>query len=199
MQGLTWPPGNVTLKVFTYPSHLLGHLIGSKRWHREFIMSETFPIVEHFPYLGIFLLVILGTLGCPFPEDTILILCGFLISQGVLEPVPTFLIIYPTLLLTDTFLYSAGRRYGRKVIELPRFGKILSPRRLQSIETRFKKWGAWVIVIGRPVPGLRTQLFLVSGTLRMPIMKFLIADGISVLIAIGTMGAMGYLGGHGGR
>jgi membrane protein DedA with SNARE-associated domain len=159
-------------------------------------VSETLPIVGHFPYLGIFLLLILGTLGCPFPEDTILMLCGFLISQGVLEPVPTFLIIYPTLLLTDTFLYSAGRRYGRKVVEHARFRRILSLQRLQNIETKFGKWGAWVIVMGRPVPGLRTQLFLVSGTLRMPIMKFLIADGVSVLTTVGTMGTMGYLGGR---
>src|SRR4030066_1410120 len=112
-------------------------------------MSVTFPIVERFPYLGIFLLLILGTLGCPFPEDTILMLCGFLISQDLVEPVPIFLVIYPTLILTDAILYWSGRRYGRKVVEHPKFQKILSQQRLHKIETKFEKWGAWAIFVGR--------------------------------------------------
>jgi membrane protein DedA with SNARE-associated domain len=159
-------------------------------------MSEAFPVVEHFPYLGILFLLFLGTLGCPFPEDTILMLSGFLISQGVVEPVPTFLVIYPTLLLTDTILYTSGRRYGRRVVVHPCFQRILSPRRLQKIETKFEKWGACVILIGRQVPGLRSQLFLASGILRLPFVKFLITDGVSALISIGSMGSMGYLGGE---
>jgi membrane protein DedA with SNARE-associated domain len=39
-------------------------------------MSDISGIVEHFPYLGIFLLLILGDIGLPFPEDTTLILSG---------------------------------------------------------------------------------------------------------------------------
>lgn len=159
-------------------------------------MSETFPIVEHFPYLGIFLLLILGTLGCPFPEDVILMLCGFLISQDLIQPIPIFLAIYPTLLLTDAILCWSGRRYGRKVVEHPKFQEILSQRRLRKIETKFDKWGAWAIFVGRWVPGLRAQLFLVSGILRMPIVKFLVADGVSALIAIGSMGGIRYFGGE---
>jgi membrane-associated protein len=159
-------------------------------------MSETITIVGRFPYLGIPLLLLLGMLGCPFPEDTTLMLCGFLIAQDVVEPVPIFLVTYPVLLLTDTILYASGRRYGRKVVEHPRFRKILSPQKLQRIEMKFKKWGAWCILIGRQVPGLRAQLFLASGILRLPLVRFLIADGISALIAIGSMGGMGYLGGE---
>ncbi len=159
-------------------------------------MSELFPIVEHFPYLGIFLLLILGTLGCPFPEDAILMLCGFLISQDLIEPIPIFLVIYPTLLLTDMILYWSGRRAGRKVVEHPKFWKILSRQRLYKVESKFEKWGGWAIFVGRQVPGLRAQLFLVSGVLRMPMVKFLIADGASALISIGTMGSIGYFGGE---
>jgi membrane protein DedA with SNARE-associated domain len=40
-------------------------------------------ITEHFPYLGIFTLLILGGIGFPFPEDATLILGGFLIVQDV--------------------------------------------------------------------------------------------------------------------
>ncbi len=158
-------------------------------------MSETFPFIEHFPYLGIFLLLVLGTLGFPFPEDTILILSGFLITQGVIRPAPIFLIVYPTLLLTDLMLYWSGRRYGRRVIEHRRFQRILSPERLCKIEEQFNRWGSLVIFLGRQILGLRAQLFLVAGVMRISAPRFLLADALSSLITLAVMGGIGYFGG----
>jgi membrane protein DedA with SNARE-associated domain len=61
-------------------------------------MSIT-TIIEHFPYLGLFLLLILGGMGFPFPEDTTLILCGFLISHDVVKPVLALIVLYPVILM----------------------------------------------------------------------------------------------------
>ena len=44
------------------------------------------------------LYLFLGGIGLPFPEDTPLILSGFLTSQGIIKPLPAFLVIYPGLL-----------------------------------------------------------------------------------------------------
>ncbi len=159
-------------------------------------MNETLPFFDHFPYLGIPLLLILGTLGLPFPEDTILMLSGFLIAQGVMRSAPAFLIIYPTVLMTDFLLYCSGKRYGRKVVDHHRFQKVISPPRLHTIETKFKKWGIWVIFFGRHLLGLRAQLFLVAGVMRMSPIKFVITDAVSALVTIGIMGSIGYVGGE---
>jgi membrane protein DedA with SNARE-associated domain len=40
-------------------------------------MFEATAFIEHFPYIGIFLLLVLGDIGLPFPEDGTLILSGF--------------------------------------------------------------------------------------------------------------------------
>lgn len=53
-------------------------------------MSDISGLVEHFPYLGLLVLLVLGGLGLPFPEDTTLILCGFLISTKVVKLFPAF-------------------------------------------------------------------------------------------------------------
>ena len=46
-------------------------------------MFEAATLIEHFPYIGIFLLSVLGDIGFPFPEDaTLIILGGFLIAQN---------------------------------------------------------------------------------------------------------------------
>jgi len=78
-------------------------------------MSIT-TVVEHFPYLGLFLLLILGGIGFPFPGDTTLILCGFLISHDVVKPVLALIVLYSGILMTDFFLYFIGKKYGGQLL-----------------------------------------------------------------------------------
>ena len=158
-------------------------------------MPEIGTLIEHFPYLGIFVLLILGGIGLPFPEDTTLLLSGFLVAHEVIAPVPAFFVVYAAVLSSDFFLYGVGRQYGRKVVEHKRFRKIISPERLSKIEERFRKSGVWVILIGRHLLGLRAQIFLVAGVLRMSPLKFLVADAVSALFTIALMGGIGYFGG----
>jgi len=159
-------------------------------------MFEISTLTEHFPYLGIFGLLILGGFGFPFPEDATLLLSGILMANAVIQPLPAFLVVYAGLLITDFFLYSAGRKYGRRLIEYKRFQRILSPDQLSKLEEKFKKWGTTVIFFGRHILGFRAQIFLVAGVMRMSVIKFLMADAISALFTIGLWGAIGYLGGN---
>jgi membrane protein DedA with SNARE-associated domain len=159
-------------------------------------MFETIPFIEHFPYLGLFTLLILGTLGFPFPEDGILLLSGFLAAHDVIKPFPAFFVVYSGLLMTDFLLYSVGKKYGRRIVEHKRFQKIITNDRLTKIEGKFKKWGALVLFFGRHLLGLRAQIFLVAGVMRMSWKKFLVVDGISALLTITLWGGLGYVGGN---
>ena len=159
-------------------------------------MMDTPLLVQQFPYIGIFALLILGGIGLPFPEDATLLLSGVLAAQEVIQPISAILVIYAGLLLTDFFLYLVGKKYGRRVVEHKRFHKIISPENISKIEERFKAWGPWVIFFGRHVIGLRAQLFLVAGVLRISAIKFLIVDAISALVTICIWGGIGYWGGN---
>lgn len=153
-------------------------------------------IIGHFPYLGLFTLLILGGLGFPLPEDTTLILCGFLIASDVVRPVPALATIYSGILMADYGLYFVGRKYGRLVVTHRRFSKILTADRLSALEETFRRRGVLLILIGRHLIGLRAQIFIVSGVMRMNPFKFLIADGISSLFTIALMVGAGYMGGN---
>jgi membrane protein DedA with SNARE-associated domain len=159
-------------------------------------MLETIPFIEEFPYVGLFILLILGTLGLPFPEDGILLLSGFLTAHDVIRPFPTFLVVYSGLLTTDFLLYSVGNKYGRRLVGHKKFNKIITNDRLAKLEKKFKKWGALVVFFGRHLLGLRAQIFLVAGVMRMSWKKFLIVDGTSALLTIALWGGLGYLGGN---
>jgi membrane protein DedA with SNARE-associated domain len=158
-------------------------------------MDQTTSLIQAFPYMGIFGLIVLGTLGLPFPEDTTLILSGFLMAQEIIPSLPALFIIYPTLLMTDLLLYWFGRRYGRRVVEHKIFHRILSRNRLLKLEENFRRWGIWVVFFGRHLLGVRAQIFLAAGVMKMPVRKFLLADAFSALITMAIMIGMGYVGG----
>lgn len=154
------------------------------------------PFIEHFPYLGLFALLILGGIGMPFPEDATLILCGFLISTGVVKPVPALLVVYSGLLLTDFFLHFVGRKYGQNIVHQGKFRKIISSEGLLKLEEYFHKGEMLFILIGRHIVGLRAQIFIVSGVMKMSPLKFIITDAFSSIFTIVLMVGAGYAGGN---
>jgi membrane-associated protein len=159
-------------------------------------MLEATTLIEHSPYVGIFILLILGEIGLPFPEDATLILSGFLIAQKITKPLPTIVVVYAGLLLTDFSLYWVGKKYGRKVVEHKRFRRILSAERLLTLEEKFKKWGIYVVFVGRHFLGIRSQIFLAAGVMRMSTLKFILADAASAILTMTLMIGIGFLGGN---
>jgi len=159
-------------------------------------MLEATTLIEHSPYAGILILLILGEIGLPFPEDATLILSGFLMSQRVTKPLPTLIVVYCGLLMTDFSLYWFGKKYGRGVIEHKRFRRILSADRLLTLEEKFKKWGIYVVFVGRHFLGIRAQVFLVAGVMRMSALKFILADAASAILTMTLMIGLGFLGGN---
>ena len=153
-------------------------------------------LIENSPYIGLFALLILGGIGLPFPEDATFILCGFLIQAQTVKTVPALLVIYLGVLIADFILYSFGRKYGRMVVSHRRFHRFLSPEKLTDLEKRFKRKGIFFILLGRHFIGLRAQIFIVSGIMRMHPLKFLLTDAVAVTFTIAVMVSIGYAGGH---
>jgi len=104
---------------------------------------EITTFIDHFPYLGIFILLILGGVGLPFPEDATLILSGFLAAHEIIKPLPGFLVIYAGLLVSDYFLYWVGKRYGRRVVEHKNFQKLISFERLLALKRNLRNGASW--------------------------------------------------------
>ena len=114
----------------------------------------------------------------------------------MVKPVPALLVIYSGLLIADLFLYFVGKKYGRMIVTHRRFHRIISPERLSRLEDKFNKKGILVVLLGRHLVGLRAQIFLVAGVMRMSALKFIMADAVSSIFTIAVMVGAGYLGGN---
>ncbi|MEN6615318.1 MAG: DedA family protein [Syntrophorhabdus sp.] len=156
---------------------------------------NTGGLIEHFTYIGIFCLLILGGVGFPFPEDGVIIIAGVLIAQQVINFIPAIAIIYPSVLLADFILYSIGRRYGKAVLRHKRFSKIISEITYNKFEVQFNRWGSLMIVAGRHLAGLRAPIFLASGMVGVSRLKFVLVDSVSAIFSVSIMLGIGYFGG----
>ncbi len=155
-------------------------------------------VIENSPYFGLFLLLILGGVGVPlFPEDATFILCGVLISASIVRVIPALSVLYVGVLLADLMIYSFGKKYGRSVVTQKWFHRLLPPAILLKLEEKFKQKGIYLILLGRHFIGVRVQVLLVSGIMRMPTLKFLITDALTVTVTIALWTAVGYGGSHG--
>jgi membrane protein DedA with SNARE-associated domain len=149
--------------------------------------------IEHFSYMGLFVLLVLGAIGLPFPEGTTLIVCGVLIFTHVIKSVPALLIAYSGILIGDLLAYSLGRKYGRMIVTHKRFHRIISPERLLKLENMFNKKRTLLVMIGGHLIG---EIFIVAGVMRMPLSKFLAADAIASIFTIAIWTGIGYVGGN---
>lgn len=76
-------------------------------------------------------------LGVPIPEDVSLIAAGILASMNNISLTGALLAGFVGVMIGDTILYVAGRKFGRRVFTLPLFRRIFTPERIALAEKRF--------------------------------------------------------------
>jgi membrane protein DedA with SNARE-associated domain len=141
-------------------------------------------LISNSPYMGILLTLILAGIGLPFPEEATLLLSGFLIAHGTIKLFPTFLLVFSLLLITVFFVSFVGKKYGRMLVQHKTFRRLISPEKLLKFEEKFRRRGALVVLLGRHILGLRTQIFLVAGVARISVTKFLMVDAATAFLTV---------------
>src|SRR5262245_41120306 len=99
--------------------------------------------ITQYGYVAIFLLLVLGIVGLPVPDETLLTFTGYLIYKGALAPVPAFLAAFLGSSSGITISYVLGRTFGVRLIE--RYGRYLRIREehLEKAHAWFRKAGHW--------------------------------------------------------
>jgi membrane protein DedA with SNARE-associated domain len=149
-------------------------------------------LLDHWGYVGIFLAVVLGNVGVPVPEETVLALAGYAASRGVLH-LPTVLVVgVISAVVGDNLGYWLGRRYGRQAIE--RYGRwaFVTPERLQKISTFLTRYGAVAIFAARFVTGVRFLAGPLAGAAGVPPLTFTIANVLGALVYVPYAVGIGY-------
>ncbi len=149
---------------------LTGVLLGGVLW----------TLIKHDP-TWIFAVVFLEELGVPLPVpgDVFIIGVGVLVSRGQTTAALAAVAIVLGAVLGAGTLFTLSRRFGAPFLE--RYARYLhlSPEDLHGAEQVFGRWGLWVVILGRHVPGMRVVLSAIAGLLRFDMRLFAAAVTIS--------------------
>jgi len=147
--------------------------------------------LEHWPYLGIFSILIAASLGLPIPEDIPLLTSGYLCHVGLAKLSVMLAVTFVGVLCGDFILFGLGRKLGHHVVEHHVIRRLVRPSRLLMAENLFKQHGVKIIFIGRFLPGLRPMIFMAAGVLKVPPLTFGAVNGLAACISVPILVVLG--------
>ncbi len=130
----------------------------------------------------LFLMLVLGIVGLPIPDETLLTLSGWLIAKGQLNPISTVLFAIVGSICGITISYWLGRNTGTWLLKKygPKFK--FTEKRVQHVHRWYERIGKWSLVVGYFVPLVRHLTGYVAGSLQLTFKEFAIFAYAGALI-----------------
>jgi membrane protein DedA with SNARE-associated domain len=137
-------------------------------------MEAVFGWVATYGYGALFGLLILGIVGLPIPDETLLVFCGYLISQGKMGMIETYLAALAGSCCGITVSYFIGRTAGLAVVH--RFGRYLrvEQEQLDRVHRWFDRSGHWALFGGYYIAGVRHFTAIIAGSSKLEFHVFIL-------------------------
>ena len=130
-------------------------------------------VVQSLEYVGVFVLILAGSLYLPVPTELTLPLFGFLVGHGRLSFVPVALSATAARVCASLILYAVGLRIGearlRRVIKHFERYKLLFVSDFERASRVFERHGGKAILVGHLIPGVGALVSVPAGLKRMPL------------------------------
>jgi membrane protein DedA with SNARE-associated domain len=120
--------------------------------------------VSHYGYAAIFSLLLLGIVGLPVPDESLLTFAGYLVYKKNLVLLPTLAAASLGSMCGITVSYILGRSLGMYVLH--HYGRYfhITPTMIDRVHAWFDRFGTWTLLIGYFVPGVRHFTAVVAGS-----------------------------------
>jgi membrane protein DedA with SNARE-associated domain len=159
---------------------------------RRDAMDALLNWIPEYGYPALFLLLMLGIVGLPVPDETLLTFSGYLIFKNELTLMPTMATAFLGSICGITASYVIGRRLGCYFVRT--LGRILriGPDDLDQVKAWYVRWGKYALIFGYFVPGVRHLVALVAGSSNLPLVIFMPFAYTGALIWSATFLGLGY-------
>lgn len=160
-------------------------------------MSDPGWLLENWGYIAIFAVVILGNMGLPIPEETILILAGYLVWEGKLRLPIVLGVGVVSAILGDNLGYWLGREFGRRTVERYERWIFVTPARLDATQRIVARYGPLAVFAARFIPGVRFLAGPVAGITGVRPLPFIVANVLGASLYVPASVGIGYAVGLG--
>jgi membrane protein DedA with SNARE-associated domain len=136
--------------------------------------DELISNIAHYGCFAIFLLVFLQEVGMPspFPNEFILVFCGYLAFTGILNLPLVVLSVVLADLLASLILYLVFYFFGQLILQHKPKWIPISDQKIEKLTYKINHSGQSGIFIGRLTPFIKGYVTVLCGTLRISPKKF---------------------------
>jgi membrane protein DedA with SNARE-associated domain len=157
------------------------------------------PWDDFYKYVGVFTALVVSAFGVPIPEELPIITGGVLVGKEWDNPNSwmKWWLMLPVciagVVVCDTILYVIGRKWGAKLLKRKWVQRhILAPEKRDKIEKNFHDYGIAILLVARLLPGIRSPMFIMSGVMKLPFRKFIIADMLYAIPGVNLLFWLSY-------
>jgi membrane protein DedA with SNARE-associated domain len=162
-------------------------------------MDGVFAWVALHGYWALYLLLALGVVGLPIPDETLLVFTGYLIGRGTLHPAGAFAAAVAGAWTGISGSYMLGRTLGAGAVH--RYGRYVhfTEARLIQVHSWFDRIGHWMLVIGYYIAGVRHFTAVVAGMSKLEFPTFMAYAWTGGALWVTTFLSLGYFLGENWR
>jgi membrane-associated protein len=157
-------------------------------------MPDPTALIDAWGYAAIVLIIILGNVGLPVPEETVLTVAGYLAWQGQLRLPLVVVLAVISAVAGDNLGYWLGRRYGRRVLSRL---MAAAPARVERAQRFLLRHGALAVFGARFVTGLRFMAGPLAGSTGLEPSRFFVANLLGAVVYVPVVVGAGYALGYG--
>ncbi len=132
-------------------------------------MELFFGWIQQHGYAALAMLLMMGIVGVPVPDETLLTFAGYLVYTHRLAFLPTALAAFGGSICGITLSYGLGRSVGRYLIGSMGPVLRLDFQKMDRVRAWYARRGKYALLFGYFVPGVRHLAAFAAGASRLPL------------------------------
>jgi len=147
----------------------------------EHILDFVSSLTPFWIYVSLFAFAFFENVFPPSPSDVVIVIGGSLIGTHSLSFIPTLIVTTVGSVIGFMALFYIGTQLDRKLLKKRKF-KFIPTEGLDKVENWFSRYGYWIILANRFLPGTRSVISLFAGLSELNAKKTTLLAAISAVI-----------------
>lgn len=161
----------------------------------EDILNNMSGFTPFWIYVTLFLFAFVENVFPPSPSDLVVVIGGSLVSTGAINFIPAVLLTTIGSVVGFMILFYFGSTVDKKVVHSGKY-KYIPVDAIEKVELWFKRYGYYVIIANRFLPGTRSVISFFAGMSMLNVKKSAILAALSAVVWNTIIIYLGYLFGN---
>ncbi len=161
----------------------------------EDILNNMSGFTPFWIYVTLFLFAFVENVFPPSPSDLVVVIGGSLVSTGAINFTPAVLLTTFGSVVGFMILFYFGSTVDKKVVHSGKY-KYIPVDAIEKVEKWFKRYGYYVIIANRFLPGTRSVISFFAGMSMMDAKKTILLATISAFVWNAIIIYLGYIFGN---